>query len=696
MKRGMSVFVLCCFLLCPIWVMAETVGQQEIIIQSDDFVQIIEAGQSFFVMDSNGAIYPYLYEQGALSDAVATIDREASYPVVINDQLWIYMKDDEVLRCVWPGEGQTALPVPMDRRLTGGGETWSLASLHEMNNAVYFLYYDGGSDTPTLCKYDFSAQSMSWETIEGLMDYTLDDSETYAMIQTSSKTIVQRVDWQGNNDQELFRLSGHLTAFAVNDGKFYAVDENDFVIIEDGKITLRVHSPYATGAWDGMVTHDTYWVLGTFGLYSPNFADEQTAVRTLKILSSGADDIDRAFMLQYPDVVLEYVPSTAYEGTDLAEAIVSGLIEFDVGHLGNTDAAADALMAKGYTYDLSASAPLLAKAQTMYEPIRDFIFDGDRLLFIPTNIQVVGLTTYNEENLLLAGITAEQMPRTLDELFDLMIVWYEEYEISDDEEDIVPMLFESPHADLLNMVLNAYIAHCRRNGESLDFNTPSFRALLDKAKMIADMSPVQTEYYQPQQLFRQTGITPVPKTNTIVFPISEDESPLYEGRINGYMVYAGTEVPDLALTYVEWRMDHLSQRDQMLLYEGDYQAIEREDFADRMAQWLAEREQLEAALLEESSPAEQKDIQTQIDRLTQNIEHPSDGLRYDITNDEIAYYQDEIIPNIEFAFSNQITESSNRGSWAKTLIGQYLAGQIGQDEFISQLNQRVWMMLMEE
>lgn len=89
-------------------------------------------------------------------------------------------------------------------------------------------------------------------------------------------------------------------------------------------------------------------------------------------------------------------------------------------------------------------------------------------------------------------------------------------------------------------------------------------------------------------------------------------------------------------------------------------------------------------------------MEDQIQKVTENIENPSDTLRYAITAAEISFYQQDVIPNMGITYQNQITESSFTGAWAQTLVKQYVNRVINQEAFIRELDQRVQMMRMEE
>lgn len=408
--------------------------------------------------------------------------------------------------------------------------------------------------------------------------------------------------------------------------------------------------------------------------------------RILKIQGSGPNPVDQEFLLLHPGVQIEYVPSTAYESTGVYHAIISEVIELDVCLIDNS-VTAEAFLQKGYTLDLTCSPQIYDMAKAMYEPIQERIFDGEKLLFIPYKLDLGAILEYRTDALELAGLTPSELPATIEGLLDLIIAW--------EDDKVVPMLFdESAHNELLMRVLESYILNSRRANSNLVFDTPIFRRLLAKTRTAATVSTTQSAEYNPPKLFMQMGAE-IPGVNSVVFPLTANESPRYTGRLFGWAVVADTEQADLAIEYVLFRMGKVTKATEVLLFDGAYEAIERDDFPAFVSNWKTELERLQAMLMTEDNPIAQREIEAQIDKQKNQIEHPLDSLRYAITSDEIAFYQQEVIPNIEFRFSDPITDASVTSLWAKQLIEQYTTGVISEDKFIKELDNRIWMMEME-
>lgn len=331
----------------------------------------------------------------------------------------------------------------------------------------------------------------------------------------------------------------------------------------------------------------------------------------------------------------------------------------------------------------------------MYQPIKDFIFREGKLLMIPYTISLDNVLEYQPESCAMAGISVDDLPDTIEELLDLIICWEDVYGLGDAVDPVVPMLFEEQvHRNLVNMVIDSYIVNSRHTGAPLRFNTETFKHLLEKARVASDKAPIQTNDYCPARLFVQVG-REIPGIHSVVFPLEANESPKYTGRITGWAVCADAEDPELAMEYIIFRMGKMTKATEVLLYDREYEAIERDDYFYFLDVWQTELHKLNVMMESESNPITQRSLKEQISTLEDRIQNPPDSFRYAITTEEILFYQNEVIPNIEITYGNPITNAEVSSLWAHTLVKQYVEGLLSDEAFIRELDQRMWMMQME-
>lgn len=664
----------------------------------NDLFLINGDGRNFFVVDYDGNVFfPALGDEAQQGTAIG-LDLETQYPVIWDGRIYVYQKEEQTLHCVWPAAEHESIAVELPQGLTRNSDQWSLEALHMTEKALHFVYFDLYSQEKALCRYDFTTQLLQWKVYDDLLCFVLDlDGNAFIVTYDGRETCMYAHDWQTDTHEERMRLQGKFSAFAYDDDGFYAVDMDNskFVRIENGNVVKSIYSPYAASALGSAVIDHTYWVLGSYGLFAPDYDAEHIDSQVLRIEGSGPNPIDQAFLTKHPNVKIEYVSSDRYESIGKYAAIATGLIELDVCTINNYSAA-KSLLDKGYFMDLSAFPELREMAERMYPPIQAFIFEDGQLMMLPYYVRIDDLWECKEENLISAGLSYKDIPATMDELLDMIISWKALYGESEDNESIVPILFdESPASELLYMVFYAYIDSHVQNDISLDFDTERFRTLLQKVGEAADASSVQGWNYNPPKLFLKAD-EEIPSVYSVTFPLDRDASSRYIGSIGSWVICADSRVPELAAEYIEYRMGLLPDSGRLLLYQDTYEPAERATYAEMRNTWEDMMMALSIEKQMTDDQLEQQDIQNQIDEIEANLNHTPDAIRYLFTAEEIEFYQKTIIPNIAFYYANEIVESSVEGSGARALIEQYLDGILTEDSFIDKLNRRLRMMEMED
>ena len=665
------------------------------------YVSVIANGQAAFLLALDGDMYSLTDNDVPSEVPAAIIDRETQYPFVWGDALWVIDKQQNNARQLYPnGNADSVLPLSISDDLAFGAEDWYLMDARMEDGALYFLLGSPWQDDPDLCRYRIEDKVYDRISIPGLRSYLPQNKEqALAISESDNETLVSVISWSSSEPQTGMRLPGHWDAFAwdVGTGLLYAADVGNqaFARFRADRQEAYAKSPYAAGAEAGVIINGQYHAFShQFGLYKPSFDASAEGERVLTVLYGSIDEADLQFMRANPGVRVEYLRGDAYEEMDFAIALISGVISYDVGNLSNNDAAAEALMDKGYCMDMSISPELKKLASSLYPPFQDFAFRDGKLMVMPVHTRVEGKYLLWKDNAKESGFSEEQLPRTLEELLDFLIAWQQERGVPENDEDMIAMkndIFDRSLMTLLIMSMQAYAAYYRRTGQELDFDTLLFRRLLQKAHMAEpaviaspDGSNINPVLYYPGADI----VPPVGPVGTVIFPLTREESPLYTGFVSGYIIDPRTREPELALAYVLHRMNYLNEMQKFMLFEGQYTALERNDYASYLSRLLEERDALQAAMDSSDSDAEKRDLQEQLNRVTDWINHPLDAMRYQYTDAEIEFYQQEIIPNLELPFTDITTELSHDNADTWQLMKRFVDGELDDERFISALNQR--------
>ena len=329
----------------------------------------------------------------------------------------------------------------------------------------------------------------------------------------------------------------------------------------------------------------------------------------------------------------------------------------------------------------------------MYPPIRSFVCENEHIYFLPTSVRLKETVVPISSTMEQADVLPEDIPDNYPDFLDWMTAWYTEQHM--DDLMVVPLVLEDdPYKTFLYQAIKVYVRHYEKQNTLLTFDTDAFRALLQKVRQAAQVTRVVSDTFEPRGLLLQEA-SMVPSPDSIALPYAANETPRYEGQLNGYIVCSSSNVQELAMEYIYFRASYQTMTERFLLYDGDYEPIERDDYQTNLRMWQQKLQEQKKQLLASDHPSEQRDIQAEIDRLEEQITNPDPELVYAVTEEEIQFYQHEIIPNIWYPYTNELVEQSQRNAWFRNLVEQFLNGQLEENMFVMQLEKRIRMMQME-
>lgn len=689
MKRIVCHLCMILLLSLPLTVCAEEIS---------DYLSIVTDGSIAFVVADDGSVYSCDGSQVDKTKPIAILAPEAEYILILEDQPVILQQQQQTL-IILSTDREPLMTIEVDSSLTWGSDDWSISHPYLLNEKLYFLFYRGVEENAHLVRYDLNTHGFSVSQHSPVIAYQpLEDGSAYMAVQGKEQTEIYHVFQEAAVAQHLYDIDSAYQCLAWENDTIWAVypAENSIVQLEEGKQVQKVTYAYASSAWQGAWVQGQYLLLGHNLLTAPDVSQKTDTlpVQTLRLYGSGFnDEIDNAFLAQHPNVVIERVSSEITEGMDLLQAITMQVIQVDVLTVSNTTPGIDSFFQKGYAADLSVHADIREKIDSMYSPIRSFACTNERIYFLPTSVYlkdtVVPINTTMEQ----LNIQLEDIPDNYPDYLDWMTAWYTEQDV--DDLMIVPLVLEDdPHQTFLYEAIKAYVRHYEKQGEVLTFNTDAFRILLQKVQQAAQATLPVSDAFEPRGLLLQEA-SMIPSPHSIVLPYTANESPRYEGQINGYIVCASSGVQELAMEYINFRTNYQTMAERFLLYDGDYEPIERDDYQANLRLWQSDVQEQKNRLAASDNPIELRDIQAEIERLEEKIASPDPKLVYAVTEEEIQFYQQEIIPNIWYPYTNELIEQSWRNVWFRNLTARYLNGQLEEDIFISQLEQRVHMMQME-
>lgn len=677
------------FLLLPLMIHAE---------EQANYSSIVTDGVAAFVCTDDGRVFSCNNDQVDDTVPITVLDPEREHILIKDGQPVILQQDIQTLH-ILSVDRKPLVSVEMDSSLTWGTDDWSVRQPRILDNRLYFLFYVGVEENARLVRYDLNTKDYKVSQYSSVVAYQpLADGSAYMAVQGEDHTEIYQVFQEATLEQHLYNIDSVYTCLAWENEKLWAVHpgENAIVLLEEGKQIQKATYAYASSAWQGVCIQGRYLLLGSNGLVVPdtNLKEESLSIQKLRLYGSGFnDEIDNAFLAQHPNVIIERISSELTEGMDLLQAITAQVIQVDVLAVSNTTPGIDNFLQKGYAVDLSVHAGIRKKIDSMYPPIRSFVCENEHIYFLPTSVRLKETVVPISSTMEQADVFPEDIPNNYPDFLDWMTAWYTEQNI--DDLMVVPLVLEDdPYKTFLYQAIKVYVRHYEKQNTLLTFDTEAFRTLLQKVRQAAQVTRIVSDTFEPRGLLLQEA-SMVPSPDSIALPYAANETPRYEGQLNGYIVCSSSNVQELAMEYIYFRTSYQTMTERFLLYDGDYEPIERDDYQTNLRMWQLKLQEQKKQLLASDNPSEQRDIQAEIDRLEERILNPDPELVYAVTEEEIQFYQHEIIPNIWYPYTNELVEQSQRNAWFRNLVEQFLNGHLEENMFVMQLEKRIRMMQME-
>lgn len=444
--------------------------------------------------------------------------------------------------------------------------------------------------------------------------------------------------------------------------------------------------------------------------------------RTLRVTNAWyAEDAIRAFAKSHPDVAIEYVDVSGYT-SEVLQSHMQSPQAADIYNLNLPYMPYQALQHYGLLSDLSSSTKLTELVSAMYPNMTQaYLMDG-HLYGLPVYIYA-SMLGYYPDAFEKAGLTEEDVPTNYDELLDFMANWY--YDYYDDYPEIG--LFEwSPElrGAMFQLIFQQQVMTCQAKGEPLTFRTPEMQRLLNRLdsqemKTVFDaLGPKQSDggtaivgsfgevYEEPTVLF-SNYYSPMPQRYSqwnppepMMLRLNEDDDPAIEANIVLMVINRASQNQELAMELLEYISDNLpvDLRTALLPEVSDPIEVEyyQENvtyFNERIAECEKEIERLKASGKEdEDTLLTISNYEEQIVWYQEYLVEMEETERWAFTEEDIAYYQENVAPYLVISPSNIFGGENNP---AANLIQMYVDGARDADYFVSEIDRIVSMMQQE-
>lgn len=410
------------------------------------------------------------------------------------------------------------------------------------------------------------------------------------------------------------------------------------------------------------------------------------------------------FCAAHPEIAVELEDTYYYQAEDIRQNMTSGDSACDLYALYFTEGSYDALRRKGYCADLSSSETLMAAVDSMYPFVQDVLTQDGKLHAVPLNVSATTIGYYTAA-LDKAGLTADDLPTSLWGLLDFIEVWYEDY--ADEYPEI--QLFEystDDYSTLLNLIFEAQMAACDREGTALTLDTPVVSKLLSRLEQLkpilqetssSDGETMVFDADSPGALFssyadclpNRYGHNPSYEATPLLLSLDEGMEPALHMNLSGMILNPASKNAEAAITFLEYVVEHMPADRRIALEPGYNEPLEYEYYASNkknIADWISEMEESMANASEEEKAMYEDNIQYARESL-QSLEDE----RWAVDEEDIAAYRSLAVALVVPTSNPFYGESAKMTS----LLQRFSDGQLSADQFVKEFSRIYQMIEME-
>lgn len=440
--------------------------------------------------------------------------------------------------------------------------------------------------------------------------------------------------------------------------------------------------------------------------------------RTLRVQGGYMDEIQQAYLKENPGVGIASVDEWYDSSEEIATAIKTGEKGIDIFSLSASNGLYS-IINKGYALDLSDSAIISAAADSYYPGYAHALRDEKGHVFgVFDSVHAYGYPTINVER--WEELDLGDYPTTYSELIDLIAMWNEDY--AEDYPDMT-MLMMLEKRDLINTIINAYILQYENAPGGLNFNNPALREVLEKIDALemenidwenmtdADFEEIN-ELYQREEIFSFNGEgmgegetyhvysdsgDHKEYTLHVLAPLTFEEGVEPRVQAGGEIYIVNPESPnkDLAIEYLEYRVQHMSDHTRYLLDPSLTEPVRQENFEKTVENMQKALERMQAEM-DKADDVDKADYQYSIDYYTSWLAE-QDKNQWAISQQQIDRYR-EIAP-YAYIPSESLFLTYDGENTARTelydMISRYADGQLTLDAFLREMDQKIRMIVLE-
>lgn len=391
------------------------------------------------------------------------------------------------------------------------------------------------------------------------------------------------------------------------------------------------------------------------------------------------------FTGEHPDIPLRLSENYPQSTGELTLHMASGDSAADIYVLYSSTYNLQALMDKGWFYDLAQDPQLFSAAQDLYPYLRQHLVQEGRVLALPfaAHITTTGFSPIAWQEV---GYQEDDLPDSFLSLLALLSRYNQST-----AQDFPNMAFFDPGADprvykmvMLDHLLMSWRSVCQQENQPVRYEPLRglIKSLLDADfSMIGGQNP-NLESFEPNQGLFSFHAEVNPGTSYWInqwprpLKVTADSPPVIQADANLLLINPHTKNPQGALTFLRYVLDSMPQDVRMMLFPGVNEPYMVEGFLRDSA--LDQSLALAQEALKQAEGAQVQERQHQVDQAQRAVDD-YEKMRWRVSEESLANFR-----ALDPYFTLRLTrESPGRAPDTLRLID----GQMSLDQFIRESDQ---------
>lgn len=582
------------------------------------------------------------------------------------------------------------------------------------NGYLYALYISFADYSSKLCRFSLEGGKAAVVPTNG---YSFQEMTAYRDgqllgLDSNTRKIVAVDAATGKMTDEIGSPAGYsvgAVAYDAADDRVYSLCDAE-VLRWEGKRPVTVgylSADSASGALYAGIWNGQYTLVDNTGLYACHTALGEGGVRPLVIWSAVQGLLDSkltaGFMRLYPQTPVVVRGAESDNPLERVSTVnITGDAGVDIFAVSSHDMDGGEVFRRGYAAGLD-SAILKDDVLSMYPQIQEYLTRNGILFGFPAALWTRYWTVSPE---LLEEAQLGAIPELIDDYYDMMRLWYEEY-----GGDQPAVLFDGNQTvqgawrEAIYLLTSQYIYAYASGDQPLTFNTPVFRAALEKvaalAKWKGEDAARDNREEARKSIFQTNAIEPFfqylnPEASGVRYiappAFAKAGQPTLDTTLVYFIVNPHSQNREAAIRFLEFFSQNMELALRYQLHPDDNELVERQDYP-LLARGYAERiEGIKARMAaledEENLFMLREELGREEDAFAQEKKN-----RWEYPAEGIAEYRG-LAPYMDVEHSNLIWRMTD-ALGVETILMKYLEGHATLDQALSELDRKVAMMFLE-